>query len=598
LSGEFFSLYWEKTKMEQIIWDLSDLYSGPLDPQIQADSKRLKSLVSDFSSLRGKIASLGPEELAAALQMFEQILEQAQKLLCYASLEFSTQTLDASLSAFYQAMKELYSEVERDTLFFRLEWAKVEDGPAKSLADSASLCKYAHYLACLRRFRPYFLSETEEKILAEKSPCTSSAWVTLFDKLLGQLRFGQKAKTQSEVLAALHSPRRSERELAACELSQGLETILMPLTHIFNTLLLDKWVEDRVRGYPHWLSRRNLENEINDRSVDVLVGAVSSRFDLVERYYVLKKKLLGCEELYDYDRYAPINSSKGPPVAWKEAKEIVLDSFARFSAKSAKIAALFFEKGWIHATVLAAKRGGAYCHSTIPSAHPYVFLNFTGTRRDVMTLAHELGHGIHQYLARGQGLLNCDTPLTTAESSSILAETLVFRSLLELASSKEERLGLICSKIEDVFATVFRQVAMYRFEERVHTARRARGELDSDFIGSVWMQTQSEMFGASVTLLDHYRTWWSYIPHFVHSPGYVYAYAFGELLTAVFYQRYLAEGDAFVPAYLDFLASGGRAEPRELLRPLGIDPDEPGFWERGLKMTESLLEEAEKEASL
>ncbi|MGC9196825.1 MAG: M3 family oligoendopeptidase [Syntrophobacteraceae bacterium] len=583
--------------MEQIIWDLSDLYSSPVDPRIEADAQHLKSLLSDFSRLRGKIGSLGPEQLLAALQMLEEILERAQKLLCYASLEFSVQTQDASLSALLQAMKELYSEVDRDTLFFRLEWAKLEDGPAKSLAASKPLAKYAHYLGCLRRFRPYFLSEAEEKVLAQKSPCSSSAWETLFDKLLGQMRFGQKARTQAEVLAGLYSFGQSERKLAADEFSQGLETILMPLTHIFNTLLLDKWVEDRMRGYPHWLSRRNLENEISDRSVYALVDAVSSRFDLVRRYYVLKKKLLGREELFDYDRYAPLNFSEAPPVGWNEAKEIVLDSFARFSAQAAEIAALFFEKGWIHASPLAGKRGGAYSHSAIPSAHTYIFLNFTGSHRDVMTLAHELGHGIHQYLAREQGILNSDTPLTTAESSSIFAETLVFRSLLERASSKEQRLGLLCSKIEDIFASVFRQVAMYRFEERVHKARRTRGELDSDFIGSVWMQTQSEMFGASVTLLDHYKSWWSYIPHFVHSPGYVYAYAFGELLTAVLYQRYLAEGEAFVPAYLAFLASGGSGQPGELLRPLGIDPDDPGFWERGLKMTESLLEEAEKEAS-
>ncbi len=584
--------------MEEIIWDLSDLYSSPSDPRMEADSKHLKSLLADFSRLRGKIASLGPEQLLAALQMLEEILERAQKLLCYASLEFSTQTHDPALSALFQAMKELYSEVDRDTLFFRLEWTKLEDGPAKSLTDSAPLAKYAHYLDCLRRWRPYFLSEAEEKVLAEKSPSSSMAWEALFDKLLGQLRFGQKKKTQSEVLSGLYSCLRSERETAACELSEGLETILMPLTHIFNTLLLDKWVEDRMRGYPHWLSRRNLENEISDRSVEALVGAVSSRFDLVGRYYELKKKLLGYEELFDYDRYAPLNSSKAPLIAWKQAKEIVLDSFARFSGEAANIAALFFEKSWIHASPLPGKRGGAYSHSAVPSAHPYIFLNFTGSRRDVMTLAHELGHGIHQYLARGQGVLNSETPLTTAESASIFAETLVFRTLLERAPSKEERLGLICSKIEDIFASVFRQVAMYRFEERVHEARRARGELDSDFIGSVWIETQSEMFGLSVSLLDHYKTWWSYIPHFVHSPGYVYAYAFGELLTAVLYRRYLVQGEAFVPEYLRFLASGGTDRPRELLRPLGIDPDDPGFWQLGLKMTESLLEEAERQSAL
>ncbi len=588
----------EKNKPEVILWDLSDLYSNPADPQIAADSEWLKRRISDFSSYRGKVAELGPEQLLEAVRMLEEIYERAEKLLAYAYLEFSTRTLDAGASAFFQSMKEFSSQIRRDTLFFRLEWTKIEDGPAEALTKSAALSKYAHYLASLRRYRPHLLSEPEERILAEKSPAGSSAWEALFDKMLGRLRFGEKEKTQSEVLAGLYSADREERKRAAAELSDGLQTLLLPLTHIFNTVLLDKSIDDRLREYPHWLSARNLDNEIGDATVSALVSAVCSRYDLVERYYFLKKKLLGYDELFDYDRYAPVWAQTGAGISWEEAREIVLTSFEDFSFEAAKIARLFFEKQWIHASLLPGKRSGAYSHPLIPSAHPYVFLNFTGSRRDVMTLAHELGHAVHQYLARKQGLFNCNTPLTTAESASVFAETLVFRSLLKRTDSKEERLGLICSRIEDTFATVFRQVAMHRFEERVHNARRTRGELDQEFIGSAWMQTQAAMFGNSVHLLDHYKTWWSYIPHFVHSPGYVYAYAFGQLMTAALYEQYLREGPDFVPAYLEFLESGGKAEPCELLRPLGVDPTDGGFWERGLKIVEGLIDEAEEEASL
>ncbi len=588
----------EKNKPEVILWDLSDLYSNPADPQIAADSEWLKRRISDFSSYRGKVAELGPEQLLEAVRMLEEIYERAEKLLAYAYLEFSTRTLDAGASAFFQSMKEFSSQIRRDTLFFRLEWTKIEDGPAEALTKSAALSKYAHYLASLRRYRPHLLSEPEERILAEKSPAGSSAWEALFDKMLGRLRFGEKEKSQSEVLAGLYSADREERKGAAAELSDGLQTLLLPLTHIFNTVLLDKSIDDRLREYPHWLSARNLDNEIGDATVSALVSAVCSRYDLVERYYFLKKKLLGYDELFDYDRYAPVWAQTGAGISWEEAREIVLTSFEDFSFEAAKIARLFFEKQWIHASLLPGKRSGAYSHPLIPSAHPYVFLNFTGSRRDVMTLAHELGHAVHQYLARKQGLFNCNTPLTTAESASVFAETLVFRSLLKRTDSKEERLGLICSRIEDTFATVFRQVAMHRFEERVHNARRTRGELDQEFIGSAWMQTQAAMFGNSVHLLDHYKTWWSYIPHFVHSPGYVYAYAFGQLMTAALYEQYLREGPDFVPAYLEFLESGGKAEPCELLRPLGVDPTDGGFWERGLKIVEGLIDEAEEEASL
>jgi oligoendopeptidase F len=586
----------ENTMAKDLIWNLGDLYSGPCDPQIDADAEWLREQVLSFSSYRGKVAGLGPEDLLEAIRRLEQINERTQKLLAYAYLNFSTQTTDPAASAFFQSRKEFYSEIRRDTLFFELEWTKLEDGPAEELASDPLLSKYGHYLISLRRYKRHVLSEPEERILAEKEPAGASAWGGLFDKMLSQLRFGEKKRTESELLSELYSPDREVRKRAATELSDGLQSILVPLTHIFNTILLDKSIDDRLRQYPHWLSSRNLSNEADDAMVGALVNAVCSRYDLVERYYRLKRKLLGYEELFDYDRYAPVHVPAEVKTTWDEAKEIVLTSYGDFSPEMAKIALRFFKEGWIHAPALPGKRSGAFAHPVVPSAHPYIFLNFTGSRRDVMTLAHELGHGIHQYLARRQGLLNSDTPLTTAESASVFGEMLVFRSVLKRTSSPVERLGLLCSKIEDTYATVFRQVAMNRFEETVHNARRTRGELDPDLISSAWIETQTAMFGDSVLLLDHYRIWWSYIPHFVHSPGYVYAYAFGELMVMALYEQYLSEGPDFVPKYLAFLESGGKAKPGELLRPFGVDLADAGFWDRGMRIIEGLLDQAEQEA--
>ncbi len=586
----------ENSIVENVVWNLGDLYEAPSDPQIEADTQWIREQVLAFSSCRGKVAGVGPQDLLETVGRLEAIDDRARKLLAYAYLNFSTRTLDPAASAFFQSRKELYSEIRRDTLFFQLEWTKLEDSRAGDLTSSPVLSKYAHYLISLRRYKPHILSEPEERILAEKEPAGASAWGALFDKMFGQLRFGDKKRTQSEVLSELYSPDRKVRKRAAHELSQGLRSILLPLTHIFNTILLDKSIDDRLRQYPHWLSSRNLSNEADDAVVGALVDAVSSRYDLVQRYYRLKRKLLGYKELFDYDRYAPVRTPAGIKISWDEAKQIVLASCEDFSPEMAKIASRFFENEWIHAPVMHGKRSGAFSHPVVPSAHPYVFLNFTGARRDVMTLAHELGHGIHQYLARSQGLFNSDTPLTTAESASVFAEMLVFRGVLKRTASPVERLALLCSKIEDTFATVFRQAAMNRFEDAVHNARRTRGELDPDFISSAWIETQAAMFGDSVRLLDHYKTWWSYIPHFVHSPGYVYAYAFGELLVMALYEQYLREGPDFVPRYLAFLQSGGKAEPKELLRPFGFDLADAGFWDRGIKIIEDLVVEAEREA--
>ncbi len=586
-----------ESSVEKIVWNLDDLYAGPDDPSIEADMKWCRQRAGELARHRGKVAGLSARELLEAVRSLEEMHERAQKLMAFSYLYFATRTQDSAASALFQAQKELYSELHRDTLFFELEWTKLEESRAQALAADPVLSKYGHYLRSARRYAPYLLSEPEEKILAEKEPAGASAWSTLFDKMISQVKFGDKQRTETEVLAELYHPEREARKNAALELTGGLESVLPALVHIFNTILLDKAIDDRLRGYPGWLSARNLSNEADDRMVEALVAAVSSRYDVVERYYLLKRRLLGLDELHDYDRYAPIPAQPHAQFTWDEARDIVVTAYAAFSPRMAEIALEFFDRGWIHAPVLPGKRSGAFAHPVVPSAHPYVLLNFTGTHRDVMTLAHELGHGVHQYLARKQGLFNGETPLTTAESASVFGEMLVFRHILHVTATREERLALLCSKIEDTIATVFRQVSMNRFEDAVHNARRSRGELDPDFIASAWMETQRAMFGDSVRLLDHYRIWWSYIPHFVHSPGYVYAYAFGELLVLALYDLYKREGDGFVPKYLTLLEAGGSDKPDELLRPLGIDLSDSQFWSRGIAMIEDLVAEAETEAS-
>jgi len=583
--------------VKEVIWNLEDLYAHPGDPSLQEDRAECRKESEAFCrAYRGRVANLNAEELHRAVSRLEVLQERSRRLLSFSYLYFSTRTQDSTASALWQAHVEFAAALHRDTLFFEVEWNGMPEAAARALLEHPASASYRHYLEKIRRYQPYTLTEPEERILAEMEPVGASAWGKLFDKVLGRLRFGVEARTQSEVLGDLYHPIRENRRRAAMDLSEGLQSVLPVLGHVFNTVLLDKAVTDRVRRYPHWLRERNLENEADDDVVKALIDAVVSRYDQVNRYYRMKRNLLGHEELVDYDRYAPLPHAPTGAFRWDEAAEIVLSAFGRFSREMREIAALFFDKGWIHAPVLPGKQSGAFSNPTVPSCHPYVLVNFTGTPRDIMTLAHELGHGVHQYLAGQQGLFNSDTPLTMAETASVFGEMLVFRYLLDQTADSSERLGLLCAKLEDTFATVFRQVALNRFEDRVHNLRRTSGELDVEEISRCWISTQEEMFGNSVRLLDHYRTWWAYIPHFVHQPGYVYAYPFGELLALSLFQQYRERGSAFVPLYLTLLSSGGKAPPAELLRPFEIELSDPLFWQKGLDLIRGILEEAEAQA--
>ncbi len=588
----------DRLHTQDVIWKLEDLYGSGQDEAIEADKEWcLKEAQALREAYKGRVAELGPSGLLELLLRLEALAERMGKISTYAYLNFSVNVTDPGAGAFLQGTREFLSQVNRYLVFFDLEWANVPDEIADRLMGSRELDHYSHYLKAARRYRPHLLSEAEEAIIVELSPVTKGSWEGLFEKVMTNTRYGLGKRSQEEVLSDLYSPDRNVRKQAAAELTQGLKKELLVTTHTFNTVLGEKMIEDRLRKYPKWISSMNLANELDDSTVDALVQAVTSRFDIVSRYYRLKAKLMGLETLFDYDRYAPLPFFPTRTITWPEARETVLGSFNRFSPDMASIAGDFFEKKWIHAPVLPQKTSGAFAHPAVPSVHPYVLVNFTGNFRDVETLAHELGHGVHQVLASSKGYFNSHTPLTLAETASVFAEMLVFKDLVRSLKDPRERLSLIASKVESVFATVFRQVAMNRFEDAIHRHRREKGELSSDDFSRLWLETQSRMFGESVILSQDYGVWWSYISHFVHTPGYVYAYAFGELLVLSLYGLYEEGHPGFQEKYMDLLSAGGSQTPYELLAPFGVDLKETGFWLGGLGQVEALVGEVEELSS-
>jgi len=580
---------------EKVLWDLGDLYQGPDDPGIHDDMERCKKSALDIAGrYSGKIAELTAEELFAAVSEYEDFIVITGKLSAFAQLYFSTRVNDPKAGAFLQRVNEFSSMVNKDVVFFDIEWANVPDKKADDLLANPILEHYRHYLQAARRYKPHLLSRTEEQLIIEISPAGRSSWISLFEKVLAAQRFGKKARTQEEVLTDLYSPDRRVRKNSAKELTEGLRSQLTVLTHTFNTVLCDKMINDRLRRYRNWASSINLANELDDDTVDSLIASARYRYDIVRRYYGLKRRLLGLEKLFDYDRYAPLPYLPQRVVDWEKGKEKVLDAFEKFSPKMASIANLFFERRWIHAPIMPGKTGGAFAHPVVPQVHPYVLVNYTGNLRDIETVAHELGHGVHQIMAGRQGYLNSHIPLVLAETASVFCEMLVFKDLMKDLERPEEKLWLAAAKIESVFATVFRQVAMNRFENEVHNRRRSKGELSPDEFSGLWLKSQEEMFGSSVTLTDDYGVWWSYIGHFIHTPGYVYAYAFGELLVLSLYSMYEKGKTDFVPLYLELLAAGGNDTPYALLEPFGIDLHDPDFWHQGLNVIDDMVNEIEE----
>ena len=575
----------------EVKWNLADLYSGYDDPQIENDIAFCENEAAAINAqYADKVKMLGAEELHGLVARLEGLETRIGRLFTFAFLNFATNTADQQVGAFLQRMREIGSSIGKNTVFFELEWNKISAAAAEKILQNSVLSHYRHYLENMRKYAVHQLSETEEKLLLEWAPVGRGSWTTLFEKIMGRLQFGEKKRTEEEVLADLYKPDREVRKQAAQDLTAGLQSQLHILTHVFNTLLADKMINDRVRQYPGWISSMNLGNELETETVEVLINAVTARYDIPQRYYRVKQKMLAIDELLDYDRYAPVPHLPDTKITWSEGRSIVLEAFAKFSPRMAETAASFFDKKWIHAPLQEGKRGGAFAHPCVPEVHPYVLVNYTGNLRDVSTVAHELGHGVHQYLAAQQGYYNSNTTLVLSETASVFAELLVFNSQLELIASEEERKAFVCQKLESIFATVFRQISMNRFEDKVHNARRKQGELKTDEVTNMWLETQRAMFGDSITLSENYGIWWSYIPHFLHSPGYVYSYAFGELLVLALYALYKKEGNPFVPKYLELLAAGGGQTPYKLLKPFGVDLDDPEFWDSGLQMIDDMLQ--------
>jgi oligoendopeptidase F len=584
-------------------WDLSDLYAGPDDPRIEADLATGLERAKRFAAAhRGRVAGYSAAELAAILDDYEAMQEPVARCGAYAGLLFAADTSVPRHGALLQRVQEQGSQIRSELLFFDLEWVAVEDRTAEALLADGALAKRRHILTAMRRYRPHLKSEVEERLLEETSNTGSRAFGRLFDEVMADARFAVERDGKSalvgeeEALGLLHDPDRDVRRAAAASITQGLRERSRVLAFIFNTLAQDKAFEDRLRGYADPMDARNLANEIDGGSVRALIGACEARYPLVQRYYRLKASLLGLPQLADYDRYAPLPEAAGER-SFDGARALVLESYADFAPPMAEIAERFFTKRWIDAELRAGKRGGAFSASTVPSVHPYVMLNYTGNLRDVMTIAHELGHGVHQWLARERGLFEQDSPLTTAETASVFGEMLVFRRLMREERDPAVRLALLCGKLEDAFATVFRQVAMTRFEQGMHAARRSEGELAVPRISEIWLAANRAMFADSVELTADYGLWWLYIPHFVHTPFYCYAYAFGELLVLALLRRYDEEGPAFVPKYLELLAAGGSAPPPDLLARVGLDIQDAKFWDGGLAVLESMVAEAERLAA-
>jgi oligoendopeptidase F len=587
----------ESTGAENINWDLSDLYESPTDQNLTTDREEVLKLSDNFNqTYRERVAELSPAEFAEALHNYEEIAGLLGKLGSYAYLNWSTNTENPQLGKLLQQMNELSSEVNQKLVFFDVEWLKVSDDQAEKIINAKELEKWKHYLEVSRLYKNHTLSEDAEQVMSAKSVTGRAAWNRYFDETLGAARFELDGEmlTEQEVLSKLHNPDRDLRKRAHSSLTKTFKEHSRTLTFIFNTVLADKYTNDRLRNYESWIASRNLSNQTDSKTVDALVHAVTEHYPLVQRYYRLKTKLLGVDEMFDYDRYAPILKTK-KTVSWEKGKEMVLNAYGNFHPEMKKIAAQFFEKNWIDAAIKPGKRGGAYSASTVTSVHPYVFMNYDGQLRDVQTLAHELGHGVHQYLSRKQGELQSSTPLTTAETASVFGEMLVFNKLMETLDDPQEKLALLISKIDDTIATVFRQISMNRFEDKIHTARREHGELTTDQFSDFWLQTQTDLYGDAVTLTDGYKIWWSYIPHFLHTPGYVYAYAFGELLVLALYDVYQNSGKAdFSEKYMALLEAGGSDWPHNLVANMGLDVKKPDFWSNGLSLFEKMIVEAEK----
>ena len=579
-------------------WDLTDLYNDPKDPAIRRDLDDAKSRSQAFQkSYQGKLNDLTGDELMAAIAEYEAVSEICGKIGSYAQLLYAGDSSDAAIGQFYQSVQEEMTGISSLTLFFGLEINRIDDASLDAkYAQSEELRRYRPFLDENRAFRPHQLSDEVEQVLHERRVAGSAAWVRLFDQTMAELRFPINGEelTMSDVANMLSSTKVEERKAAAKSIGDVLGKNIKLLAHVTNTLAKDKEIDDRLRKFATPVSSRNLANQVEDEVVDALNTAVKdSHADLSHRYYRLKAKWFGVDQLDYWDRNAPLPDDDDRQIDWDTARSTVLKAYGEFSPELAEVGQKFFDNPWIDVPPRAGKSSGAFAHPTEPSAHPYLLLNYHGKTRDVMTLAHELGHGVHQVLAGEQGYFLSDTPLTLAETASVFGEMLTFQSMLRAETDPKMKRIMLAGKVEDMLNTVVRQIAFFEFEKRVHEKRR-EGELTVDEICDIWIAVQHESLGDAIRYEDEYKYYWSYIPHFIHSPFYVYAYAFGDCLVNSLYDVYENAEDGFQQKYLDMLKAGGTKRHKELLAPFGLDASDPAFWQRGLNMIKRMIDELEE----
>ncbi|HEY4162992.1 MAG TPA: M3 family oligoendopeptidase [Dongiaceae bacterium] len=580
-------------------WNLADLYPSPTAPEIEQDLKGAAARAGEFHrSYEGKLAGLDGAAFLAAVLAYETIQEQLGKLMSFAQLAYAGNMADPDLARFQQNVSERVNAISVEILFFSLEINKLDDADLAAKLKHKPLQRFKPWLDALRLFRPYQLSDEVERLLHEKHVAGSSAWQRLFDETIADMRFAVQGRslTSNDVLNLLTDRDPVKRKAAAEALTAGLAGEKRLFALVTNTLAKDKDIEDKWRQFKRPVSSRNLANQVEDEVVDALVAAVKHSYPaLSHRYYKLKAKWMGQDALEFWDRNAPLPSDDDRLVPWADARKLVLEAYYAFSPDLAAVGKSFFEKNWIDAPPRPGKAPGAFAHPTVPSAHPYLLLNYHGRTRDVMTLAHELGHGVHQVLAGPQGALLADTPLTLAETASVFGEMLTFQALLKRETDPAKRKILLAGKVEDMLNTVVRQIAMHEFERRLHDARK-EGELPADDISAIWLETQRQALGPGIKLPDgtDYAIFWTYIPHFIHVPFYVYAYAFGDCLVNSLYAVYQNAEAGFAAKYLDMLKAGGTKRHKELLAPFGLDASDPGFWSKGLGVVKGFIDELEK----
>ena len=581
-------------------WDLSDLYKAPDAPEVQRDlDTAAKEAARIKSAYQGRLAELAKDggKLVEAIKDYEKLADLAGKLGSYAGLYYVLDQTDPVRAKFNGDVSEALTKLYTDLIFFELELNQIDDQTIEAAVKHKDLARYKPWLDDLRKEKPHQLDEKLERLFTEKSQTSRGAWNRLFDETMSALKFeveGEKeALTLEPTLNFLSDADEKKRKAASEALSKVFKANLPLFTLITNTLAKDKEISDRWRNFADVADSRHLANRVEAPVVDALVSSVRASYpQLSHRYYAMKAKWLGKTKLASWDRNAPLPDKPERTISWAEAEKIVLDAYSGFAPEMATIAKQFFDKRWIDAPVKPGKAPGAFSASTVPSVHPYVMMNYLGKPRDVMTLAHELGHGVHQWLARAQGPLLAPTPLTLAETASVFGEMLTFRAILAETKDKRERKAMIAAKVEDMLNTVVRQIAFYTFERKVHEERR-KGELTSDRLNAIWLEVQAESLGPAIDLKPGYEVFWTYIPHFIHSPFYVYAYAFGDCLVNSLYGLYAEAHPGFVAKYFDLLKAGGSKHHSELLAPFGLDARDPEFWKKGLRVIEGMIDELE-----